>query len=48
MFKPTLQLEDPEDIRERIFQAARVIAAGDPKRSYEEALHQLVLLFHLI
>ncbi|KLO17052.1 UROD/MetE-like protein [Schizopora paradoxa] len=37
------KLEDPEDLRERIFQAARVIAAGEPKRSYEEALHQICI-----
>jgi len=37
------QLEDPEEIRERVFQAARVIAQGEPKRTYEEALNQICI-----
>jgi len=36
-------LEDPNDIRERVFQAAHVIATGEPKRSFEEALRQICI-----
>ena len=35
-----MQLEDPEALKERIQAAAEVIANGEVKRSYEEALNQ--------
>ncbi|KAH8120189.1 UROD/MetE-like protein [Phellopilus nigrolimitatus] len=37
------KLEDPEELKARIIQAARVIADGTPKRSFEEALNQLTI-----
>ena len=35
-----LQLEDPEALKARIKAAAEVIANGEVKRTYEEALSQ--------
>lgn len=34
------QLEDPTDLKARVEQAAKVIASGEEKRTYEEALNQ--------
>lgn len=38
------QLEDVDDLVKRVHNAANIIASGEPKRSFEEALNQCVLL----
>ncbi|EJD04082.1 UROD/MetE-like protein [Fomitiporia mediterranea MF3/22] len=37
------KLEDPEDLKARVAQAAKVIADGTQKRTYEEALNQICI-----
>jgi hypothetical protein len=37
-----LQLEDPEELKQRISSAAKIIAGGTEKRSIEEAMNQYV------
>ncbi|THH11224.1 hypothetical protein EW145_g811 [Phellinidium pouzarii] len=37
------KLEDPEELKARVVQAAKVISSGTPKRTYEEALNQICI-----
>ncbi|KAI5121276.1 hypothetical protein M0805_002321 [Coniferiporia weirii] len=37
------KLEDPAELKARVVQAAKVIADGTPKRTYEEALNQICI-----
>ncbi|OCB90119.1 UROD/MetE-like protein [Sanghuangporus baumii] len=37
------KLEDPVELKARVEQAARIIADGDPKRTYEDALNQICI-----
>ncbi|KAL5534368.1 hypothetical protein ACEPAG_830 [Sanghuangporus baumii] len=37
------KLEDPAELKARVEQAARIIADGNPRRTYEEALNQICI-----